>query len=69
MCNEKLSPANELSKSIVEKLLEEGLIPERRKEAVGRGLLAGSASEGDWRGWIYSAEVDNEREEADVDAE
>lgn len=69
MGTEKPSPADELARAAVEKLLEEGLIPERRKDAVTKGLSTGSATEGDWRSWIFSAEVDNEREEVDGDAE
>lgn len=69
MCDEKLPPDEELAKIIVGKLLAEGLIPERRSDAITNSILAGTASEGDWRIWVYTAQVENEREEVEVNAE
>jgi|CXWL01.1.fsa_nt_gi hypothetical protein len=69
MCDEKLPPDEELTKIIVGKLLAEGLIPERRSDAITNSILAGTASEGDWRSWVYTAQVENEREEVEVNAE
>jgi hypothetical protein len=69
MCDEKLRPDGQLAKTIVEKLLEEGLIPEGRVDAIQGKLLAGTASEGDWRLWLYAAEADNVRGEVEANAE
>ena len=44
MCDEKLPPDEELTKIIVGKLLAEGLIPERRSDAITNSILAGTAS-------------------------
>lgn len=69
MCDEKLPPDEVLALTIVEKLLTEGLIPERRSDAIKASILAGSATEGDWRLWLYSAQVDNDREEEKANVE
>ena len=69
MCDENLRPDEDLAKIIVGKLLAEGLIPERRSDAIAKSILAGTASEGDWRSWVYTAQVDNEREEVEANAE
>ncbi len=69
MFDEYVPPDEALAKKIVANLLDEGLIPERRKEQIISKLLSGTASEGDWRSWVYTAHVDSEREEVDDDGE
>lgn len=63
MPDDKVTPSEELGKEIIEDLVRGGLIPELRKELALAKLLAGSVSEGDWRSWIYSSQVEKQREE------
>lgn len=69
MCDEKLPPAEELAKTIAENLLAEGLIPARRADAIKASIQSGVALESDWRLWVYSAQVDSDREEARINGE
>lgn len=63
MGTEKLAPDQNLAEKMLDKLIAEGLIPESRRGTVGAKLLAGTATEGDWRSWVYSAQIAEESEE------
>lgn len=63
MPDKKLSPDAILANKIVNRLTTEQLIPDARKEQVLAKILGGTASEGDWRLWVFTAQVDAEREE------
>ena len=70
MGTEKLTPDQDLAEKMLAKLVAEGLIPENRQATVRSKLLAGTASEGDWRSWVYSAQIADESDEEGVaDAE
>jgi hypothetical protein len=68
MCDEQLRPDEELTRMIAEKLLEEGLIPDRRLDAIRGKILGGTASEGDWRGWVFTAGAEDANGEVSTDA-
>jgi len=61
------SPNTQLAKTIVEKLIDEGLIPENKKSELEAGLTGSGVSQDDWNLWAdLSSSPPQEEEPSDV---
>lgn len=65
MCEEAQSPAEQLADITLKRLVEAGLIADRRLASIKSKLLSGDAREQDWRIWILGSRSENQGEEED----
>ena len=69
MPEENAPPDVVLTNKTFDALVAAGLVPPARKETVIAKLLSGTASEGDWRLWVYAAQMGGEDEEVEANAQ
>ena len=60
MCEEAQSPAEQLADITLERLVEAGLVADRRLDSIKAKLLSGDAREQDWRIWILGSRAEGE---------
>ena len=60
MCEETQSPAEQLADITVKRLVEAGLVADRRLDSIKAKLLSGDAREQDWRIWILGSRAEGE---------
>lgn len=65
MCEETQSPAEQLADITLKRLVEAGLIADRRLDSIKTKLLSGDASEQDWRIWILGSRAESEDRKED----
>lgn len=65
MCEETQSPAEQLADIALKRLVEAGLIADRRLDSIKSKLLSGDAREQDWRIWILGSRAESQDQEED----
>lgn len=60
MCEEAQSPAEQLADITLKRLVEAGLVADRRLDSIKTKLLSGDAREQDWRIWILGSRAGSE---------
>ena len=65
MCEETQSPAEQLADITVKRLVEAGLVADRRLDSIKTKLLSGDAREQDWRIWILGSRAESEDRKED----
>ena len=65
MCEEAQSPAEQLADITLERLVEAGLVADRRLDSIKTKLLSGDAREQDWRIWILGSRAESEDRKED----
>ncbi|QQS33041.1 MAG: hypothetical protein IPM50_00195 [Acidobacteriota bacterium] len=65
MCEEAKSPAEQLAGITLKRLVEAGLVADRRLDSIKSKLLSGDAREQDWRIWILGSRAETEDQNED----
>ena len=65
MCEEAQSPAEQLADITLERLVEAGLVADRRLDSIKTKLLSGDAREQDWRIWLLGSRAESEDRKED----
>ena len=65
MCEETQSPAEQLADITVKRLVEAGLVADRRLDSIKTKLLSGDAREQDWRIWLLGSRAESEDRKED----
>ena len=63
MCEEAQSPAEQLADITLNRLVEAGLIADRRSDSIKSKLLSGDAREQDWRIWILGSLAESQEQQ------
>ncbi|MBX3282063.1 MAG: hypothetical protein KF756_06250 [Acidobacteria bacterium] len=65
MCEEAQSPAEQLADITLKRLVEAGLVADRRLDSIKTKLLSGDAREQDWRIWLLGSRAESEDRKED----
>ena len=65
MCEEAQTPAEQLADITLKRLVEAGLVADRRLDSIKTKLLSGDAREQDWRIWLLGSRAESEDRKED----